>query len=62
MRAMNWKPHLPEIFLGISPARHGIVKNIETFNPIRIALHEWLAIVRDVTAARSPRGRLRVFV
>lgn len=37
------------------PARYGIVKNIETFNPIRIAFHEWLAIVRDVSAARSLR-------
>jgi sterol desaturase/sphingolipid hydroxylase (fatty acid hydroxylase superfamily) len=35
--------------------RYGIVKNIETFNPIRIAFHEWLAICRDVAAARSLR-------
>ena len=35
--------------------RYGIVKNIETHNPIRIAFHEWSAIVRDLFAARSPR-------
>ena len=37
------------------PPRYGIVKNIETFNPIRIAFHEWIAIGREATAARSPR-------
>jgi sterol desaturase/sphingolipid hydroxylase (fatty acid hydroxylase superfamily) len=37
------------------PPRYGIVKNIETFNPIRIAFHEWIAIVREVFAARSVR-------
>ena len=30
------------------PPRYGIVKNIDTFNPIRIAFHEWLAIGRDL--------------
>ena len=37
------------------PPRYGIVKNIDTFNPIRIAFHEWTAMVRDVIAARSWR-------
>jgi sterol desaturase/sphingolipid hydroxylase (fatty acid hydroxylase superfamily) len=37
------------------PPRYGIVKNIETFNPIRIAFHEWMAIIREVFAARSVR-------
>ncbi|HUX73610.1 MAG TPA: sterol desaturase family protein [Steroidobacteraceae bacterium] len=37
------------------PARYGIVENIRTFNPIRIAFHEWLAIFRDLCAARSLR-------
>jgi hypothetical protein len=35
--------------------RYGIVKNIGTYNPLRIAFHEWLAIARDVRAARSAR-------
>jgi sterol desaturase/sphingolipid hydroxylase (fatty acid hydroxylase superfamily) len=31
------------------PARYGIVKNLGTFNPIRIALHEYVSIARDLT-------------
>lgn len=40
------------------PCRYGIVKNIGSFNPLRIALHEWVAIGRDVAAARSWRQRV----
>jgi sterol desaturase/sphingolipid hydroxylase (fatty acid hydroxylase superfamily) len=40
---------------GDEPPRYGIVKNIETFNPIRIAFHEWTAIFREALAARSLR-------
>jgi hypothetical protein len=35
--------------------RYGIVKDIGTYNPLRIAFHEWLAIARDLRTARSPR-------
>jgi sterol desaturase/sphingolipid hydroxylase (fatty acid hydroxylase superfamily) len=35
--------------------RYGIVSNLGTFNPLRIALHEWIAIARDLRHARSPR-------
>lgn len=31
------------------PCRYGIVKNLATFNPVRIAFHEWAALFRDVT-------------
>lgn len=34
---------------------YGLTKNLETFNPIRIAFHEWIAIARDVKKARSLR-------
>jgi len=37
------------------PPRYGIVKNIDTFNPIRIAFHEWIAMFRDLAAAKSMR-------
>jgi hypothetical protein len=37
------------------PVRYGLVHNIETFNPIRIAFHEWSAIARELLAARSLR-------
>jgi sterol desaturase/sphingolipid hydroxylase (fatty acid hydroxylase superfamily) len=30
------------------PPRYGVVKNLGTFNPIRIALHEYVAIARDL--------------
>jgi sterol desaturase/sphingolipid hydroxylase (fatty acid hydroxylase superfamily) len=40
------------------PPRYGIVKNIDTFNPLRIAFHEWIAIGRDLVRARSIREAL----
>lgn len=38
--------------------RFGLTKNIDTFNPVHIALHEWAAIVRDVRRATTWRDRL----
>jgi sterol desaturase/sphingolipid hydroxylase (fatty acid hydroxylase superfamily) len=38
------------------PCRYGLVKNIGTFNPLRIALHEWVSILRDLTAAPGWRS------
>jgi len=37
------------------PPRYGIMKNIDTHNPFRIAFHEWLAMGRDLVRARSLR-------
>ncbi|WP_067837192.1 sterol desaturase family protein [Nocardia lijiangensis] len=37
--------------------RYGLTKNITTFNPVRVATHEFAAIWRDVRAARSSRVR-----
>ena len=37
------------------PCRYGIVKNLATFNPLRVAFHEWAAIGRDLARARSAR-------
>ncbi|GAB4201637.1 MAG: sterol desaturase family protein [Sandaracinaceae bacterium] len=39
---------------------YGLTKNIETFNPLRIAFHEWIAIGRDLRAARSLREAIGV--
>jgi sterol desaturase/sphingolipid hydroxylase (fatty acid hydroxylase superfamily) len=39
--------------LDAEPVRYGLVKNIETYNPLRIAFHEWIAIAQDVRQARS---------
>ena len=35
--------------------QYGIVNNLDTYNPLRIAFHEWAAIARDLRRARSPR-------
>jgi len=37
---------------------YGLTKNIESFNPLVIAFHEYRAIARDVAAATSWRARL----
>jgi len=34
---------------------YGLTKNIRSFNPFRIAFHEWLAMFRDAWSARSWR-------
>ena len=40
------------------PPVYGLTKNIETFNPLRIAFHEYRAIARDLRATKSWRERL----
>ncbi len=40
------------------PVRFGLTKNIGTFQPLRIAFHEWVAIARDVARARTLAERL----
>ncbi len=42
---------------GDEPCRYGITHNLATFNPLRIAFHEWMAMARDVVRARSWRAR-----
>jgi sterol desaturase/sphingolipid hydroxylase (fatty acid hydroxylase superfamily) len=37
---------------------YGLTKNIESYNPIVVAFHEWYAIARDVRRAKTWRGRL----
>ena len=39
--------------------RFGLTRNIHTYNPVRIALHEWADIVRDVHRAPGWRNKLR---
>ena len=34
---------------------YGLIHNIETYNPLRIAFHEWIAMARDLARARSAR-------
>ncbi|CDR11988.1 sterol desaturase family protein [Streptomyces iranensis] len=41
---------------------YGLTKNIDTYNPLRVATHEYAAIARDIAAARDWRERAgRVF-
>jgi sterol desaturase/sphingolipid hydroxylase (fatty acid hydroxylase superfamily) len=41
-----------------APVDYGLTSNIDTYNPVRIAFHEWAAIGRDARRARSLRHRL----
>jgi sterol desaturase/sphingolipid hydroxylase (fatty acid hydroxylase superfamily) len=38
--------------------KYGLTKNISTYNPLRIAYHEYASIVRDVASARGLRHKL----
>ena len=40
------------------PVDFGLTRNIETFNPISIAFHEWIGMLRDTARASSWRDRL----
>jgi sterol desaturase/sphingolipid hydroxylase (fatty acid hydroxylase superfamily) len=37
--------------------RYGLTKNIETFHPVRVAFHEYIALWHDVRGARTWRER-----
>lgn len=37
--------------------RYGIIKNLPTFNPLWVAVHEWVGIARDLWTAKSWRER-----
>ena len=37
--------------------RYGLTTNLETFNPVKVAFHEYAALGRDLRAARSWRMR-----
>lgn len=39
--------------------RYGIIDNIHTFNPLKIASHEWLSLARDL--ARAPSWSARIW-
>jgi sterol desaturase/sphingolipid hydroxylase (fatty acid hydroxylase superfamily) len=38
-----------------NPPHYGLIKPVNSANPIAIALHEWIAIVKDLADARSLR-------
>jgi sterol desaturase/sphingolipid hydroxylase (fatty acid hydroxylase superfamily) len=41
------------------PPRYGLTTPLHSHNPVRIALHAWIALARDLLAAGGWRGRLR---
>jgi sterol desaturase/sphingolipid hydroxylase (fatty acid hydroxylase superfamily) len=43
-----------------APVDYGITKNLTTFNPVRIAFHEWIAMLRDCRQAGGLADRLRI--
>ena len=44
--------------LDAEPCRYGIVRNLGSFNVLRVAFHEWIGIGRDLLGSRSPREAL----
>ncbi|MGL4573473.1 MAG: sterol desaturase family protein [Burkholderiaceae bacterium] len=38
-----------------NPPRYGLIKQVNSYNPFVIALHEWIAIGKDLAGARSVR-------
>lgn len=42
----------------VAPVQYGLTKNIDSFNPLYIAFHEWQAMFRDVARADSWKARL----
>jgi len=41
------------------PVRFGLTRNIQTYNPVRIAFHEWAEMFRDAWHAGGWRNKLR---
>jgi len=44
------------------PCNYGLVTDLGTFNPLRIALHEWVGIATDIAGAKSWHDRLLYLV
>ena len=44
------------------PPRYGLTTPLYSHNPMRIALHGWIALARDLLEARGWRARLRTLV
>ncbi len=42
----------------VEPVDYGLTTNIHTFNPVKIAFHEWRSMLSDAAHAETWRGRL----
>jgi sterol desaturase/sphingolipid hydroxylase (fatty acid hydroxylase superfamily) len=49
----TWEPERERV-------RYGLTKNLETFNPVHVAFHEYVAMWRDLRAVRGWRARMNV--
>ncbi len=45
-----------------APVDYGLTKNIDTYNPVRIAFHEWVAMFRDARATGSVLRGAETFI
>lgn len=45
-----------------APVDYGLTENLQTFHPVRIVFHEWIAMARDVLSASRPAEALRYIV
>ncbi len=45
-----------------APVDYGLTKNIATYNPVRVAFHEWAAMIRDARAADSWRAAVEYWL
>ncbi|TIC84812.1 sterol desaturase family protein [Nocardioides sp. GY 10113] len=46
----------------VERCQYGLTKNIDTYNPLKVAFHEYGAIARDVRAAKGLRVRLALLI
>ncbi len=40
------------------PCRYGLVSDLGTFNPLRVALHEWVGIIKDMIGATGLKNKI----
>jgi sterol desaturase/sphingolipid hydroxylase (fatty acid hydroxylase superfamily) len=48
------------LFRSFERVRYGLIHNIDTFNPVRVAFGEYAALVRDLRAAPDWRTRFQL--
>lgn len=46
----------------VAPVRYGLITNIDTYNPLRIAFAEWVRLLRDSMAVSSLAGLSRLWL
>jgi len=44
------------------PCNYGLITDLGTFNPLRIAFHEWVGIIKDIAGAKSWREKLMFLI